>query len=94
MLLVTADLTSNDELIARDLGRADRKQIPVNLIYPPNYPEQPAILLEELITPNDALQALERMVAASNTQLPPDKSTEENGENGSNLTSVGLIEKK
>ena len=94
VLMVVADLTSNDELIARDLGRADRSQIPVNLIYPPNYPEQPAILLEELITPDDALHALERMVVASNMQLPPDKSTEENGKGGSNLTSVKLHERK
>ena len=92
VLMVAADLTSNDESIARDLGRADRSQIPVNLIYPADYPQQPAILLEELISPQDALQALERMVAASKKSLPPDKSTEEKGKSGGRLTSVGLIE--
>lgn len=56
--LVVADLTRNDKRIARDLGRADRSQIPVNLVYPTD-PDAPAILLEELITPDDALKALD-----------------------------------
>ena len=59
--LVVVDDTLREERIARDLKRADRRILPVNLIYPPNYPEEPAILLEELISPGDALKALARM---------------------------------
>ncbi|MEM7785442.1 MAG: hypothetical protein AAF939_12570 [Planctomycetota bacterium] len=55
------DNTLREERVARDLQRADRSLIPVNLIYPPNYPEEPAILLEELISANDALKVLDRM---------------------------------
>ena len=58
---VVVDDTSREERIATDLKRVDRAQLPVNLIYPPNYPEEPAILLEEIIGPSDALTALERM---------------------------------
>ncbi len=59
--LIVVDDTSREERIARDLKRVNRSNIPVNLIYPPNYPEEPAILLEELISPDDALVALARM---------------------------------
>ena len=59
--MVVVDNTKVEERIAEDLDRAGRKIIPVNLIYPPNYPEEPAILLEELISPDDALLALGRM---------------------------------
>jgi thiol:disulfide interchange protein len=59
--LVVVDDTLREERIARDLKRADRSILPVNLIYPPNYPEEPAILLEELISPDDALKVLARM---------------------------------
>ena len=61
MELVVVDDTLREERIARDLKRADRSIIPVNLIYPPNYPEEPAILLEALISPGDALKVLARM---------------------------------
>jgi hypothetical protein len=59
--LVVIDDTLREERIARDLSRADRSIIPVNLIYPPNYPEEPCILLEGLISPSDALKVLARM---------------------------------
>ena len=59
--MVVVDNTKVEERIAEDLDRAGRKIIPVNLIYPPNYPEEPAILLEELISPDDALLALDWM---------------------------------
>ena len=59
--MVVVDNTFNEERIARDLDRAGRNVIPVNLIYPPNYPEEPAVLLDELISPDDALKALARM---------------------------------
>ena len=59
--MIVVDDTLREERIARDLIRADRSLIPVNLIYPPNYPEEPAILLEALISPADALKVLARM---------------------------------
>ena len=59
--LVVIDDTLREERIARDLSRADRNIIPVNLVYPPNYPEEPCILLEGLIGPSDALKVLARM---------------------------------
>jgi hypothetical protein len=58
---VVVDDTLREERIARDLSRADRSNIPVNIIYPPNYPSEPAILLDGLIGPSQALQVLERM---------------------------------
>lgn len=58
VVLIAADLSKNDEQIAKDLGRTDRTQIPVNLIYPAD-PKEPAILLEEIISPADALKALD-----------------------------------
>ncbi len=68
--LVVVDDTLREERIARDLSRADRNLIPVNLIYPPNYPEEPAILLEAIISPGDALRVLERMEAIQNSLTP------------------------
>ncbi len=59
--LVVVDDTLREERIATDLKRADRSILPVNLIYPPNYPEEPAILLEALISPAQALEVLARM---------------------------------
>jgi thiol:disulfide interchange protein len=59
--LVVVDDTLREERIAKDLKRVNRSNIPVNLIYPPNYPDEPAILLEELITPEQVLTALNRM---------------------------------
>ena len=69
--MVVVDDTLREERIARDLARADRKLIPVNLIYPPNYPEEPAILLEELFGPNEALKVLERMEKIQNMMTTP-----------------------
>ena len=64
--LIVVDDTLQEPRIARDLKRADRNIIPVNLIYPPNYPEEPAILLEELIGPNDVMKVLARMEEIQN----------------------------
>ena len=58
---VVVDNTLKEERINKDVARTDRAQIPINLIYPPNYPEEPAILLDELITPAQMLKALQRM---------------------------------
>ncbi len=65
--LVKVDDTLREPRIATDLKRVDRSIIPVNLVYPPNYPEEPAILLEELISPSDALDVLARMEEIQNT---------------------------
>ena len=65
--LIVVDDTLREERIATDLKRADRTVIPVNLIYPPNYPEEPAILLESLFSPEDAL--IGRHKATSETTL-------------------------
>lgn len=65
--LVVADMTKTPPEISKDLARADRRVIPVNLIYPVNYPKEPAILLEELISPADAIEALNR--AAKSGQM-------------------------
>ena len=59
--LVKVDMTGNEQVLVKDLARAERKNIPVNLVYPADYPRRPAILLEELISPADALQALDRI---------------------------------
>jgi len=59
--LVVVDDTLREERIATDLSRADRSIIPVNLIYPPNYPQEPAILLEGFVGPANALKVLARM---------------------------------
>jgi hypothetical protein len=64
--LVVVDDTLREERIATDLLRVDRSIIPVNLIYPPNYPQEPAILLEGFIGPNDALEVLARMELIQN----------------------------
>ena len=80
--MVVADITDNSseqsETIKQDLSRAGgRVSIPVNLIYPADYPNSPAILLEELISPSDALAALKRMentTSGSVAQVPTNSS--------------------
>jgi len=59
--LVKVDMTGNEQIYKTDLARAERNNIPVNLIYPADYPNRPAILLEELFGPTEAMQALERI---------------------------------
>ena len=61
MALVKVDMTGNEQIYTTDLARADRRNIPVNLIYPADYPNRPAIMLEEIISPTQALEALERI---------------------------------
>ncbi|MGB7345628.1 MAG: hypothetical protein WBD20_15545 [Pirellulaceae bacterium] len=67
--MIVVDDTLREERIATDLLRADRSLIPVNLVYPPNYPEEPAILLEAIISPSDALKVLERMEKIQNDSM-------------------------
>lgn len=57
---ITDDTTESTQTIKADLARANRSIIPVNLVYPAD-PDEPAIILEELVTPEDALQALDRV---------------------------------
>jgi len=60
---VVVDMTARDQEMVADLARADRKIIPVNIVYPSNYsPEKggvPAILLEGILTPQNALDTLD-----------------------------------
>ncbi len=75
MQFVVVDNTMKDERISKDLERADQKAIPVNIIYPPSYPAEPAVLLNELISPADALKVLARMEKIQNS-LPQNKPKE------------------
>ena len=65
--LVKVDMTNNEEIYATDLARADRRNIPVNLLYPADYPDRPAIMLEEIISPAQALEALDRIAPKSSS---------------------------
>jgi hypothetical protein len=58
-------MTGKEEVYNNDLARADRSSIPVNLVYPADYPARPAILLEELISPAQALEALAKIAPTS-----------------------------
>ena len=58
VLVVTADNTDGDAIIKRDMGRADRKSLPTNLIYPAD-PSRPAIMLPEYLTPDIVIKAIE-----------------------------------
>lgn len=62
--LVKVDMTGKEAVYNNDLARADRSSIPVNLVYPADYPNRPAILLEELISPSQALEALAKIAPA------------------------------
>lgn len=56
---MTDDTLERTQEIKRDLARADRSVIPVNLIYPAD-PSEPAIMLEGTIGPKEALEAIRR----------------------------------
>ena len=68
--LVRVDFTSLSDEIGKDLSRSDRKNLPVNLVYPPNYPASPAIMMNELVTPDDAIFAMNYL--AENMEQPAD----------------------
>ena len=80
VVLVAADMTDMDEAeaVVEDLARADRVTISTYLVYPADYPEKPAILLEELISPTDVLTALDR--------IAPDEETDTTSQAKSNST--------
>ena len=73
VVLVAADMTVTEgaEAVKADLARADRVTISTYLVYPANYPESPAILLEELISPDDVLVALDRIRKQKTTFAVP-----------------------
>lgn len=64
VLLVKADKTVKQEEINADLARFGRNSIPTNIIGPSD-PDVPPIILPEYLTPDIALEALEKAVAAS-----------------------------
>ncbi len=58
--LIKVDMTAGDEATSQDLYRiGGRKSIPVNLVYPLDS-SKPAILMEGLISPANALEALKK----------------------------------
>jgi len=56
---VKVDMTVTSAQLNKDRDRSGRSGLPVNVIYPADYPNSPAILLEEAIYVDDALKALE-----------------------------------
>ena len=71
--LVQVDYTdTSDKVITREIARTERSNLPVNLIYPPNYPEEPAIMLNELVTPADVNLVLDRMEKIIKQMPSPD----------------------
>lgn len=59
--LVKVDMTSNAPVYKNELIRTEMKNLPVNLIYPADYPNRPAIMLPEFVSPAVVLEALERI---------------------------------
>ncbi|NNE92021.1 MAG: hypothetical protein HKN23_10275 [Verrucomicrobiales bacterium] len=58
VVLIQADNTARKPEIDTDIRRFDRVQLPVNIVVPSD-PDQPLILMPELISPEDAIRALE-----------------------------------
>lgn len=53
-------MTKENQVYLAELNRTDSKNIPVNLIYPADYPNSPAIMLPEVLSPTLVLKVLER----------------------------------
>ena len=62
------DMTDDKQLYYDDLARSEMHGIPLNLIYPADYPNSPAIMLPELISPAVALEALNRIAPKTEQQ--------------------------
>ena len=60
---VKVDFTSQQQDSWKELARTGSRNIPVDLIYPPNYPAEPAIKLEPMLSPKDVHRVLDRMEA-------------------------------
>ena len=58
---VKVDYTARKDRERLELERADASAIPVNMIYPPNYPTEPAIKLSSWVTPAELNRVLDRM---------------------------------
>ena len=63
--MVKVDMTSNAAVYKKELIRTEMRSLPVNLIYPADYPNSPAIMLPEFLSPSVALEALERIAPES-----------------------------
>lgn len=59
VVVVKADNTDGGEEIKNDYGRANRKSLPVNLIYPSDI-SKPAIMMPEILTKKAVIEALRR----------------------------------
>ena len=64
--LIVCDDTKREPRHAADIKRCDRSLLPVNLIYPHNYPAEPAVLIDAAFSPGDALKILGRMEKIQN----------------------------
>ena len=58
MELIQADNTAHRADIELDINRFDRSNLPVNILIPAD-PDQPLIMMPEVISPADALKALD-----------------------------------
>ncbi len=63
-----------------ELNRSGMKNLPVNLLYPADYPDSPAIMLPEIISPEIALEALSRVAPKEPEKKKGDGPTETAGE--------------
>ena len=61
MSFVAVDFSKKEDYKWKELKRTDSSMIPVNFIYPPNYPEEPAIKLEAVVSPAAVNKVLDRM---------------------------------
>lgn len=58
---VKVDFTNREDEKWRELERTESDNLPTNLIYPPNYPVEPAIKLDSLFGPAEVNKVLDRM---------------------------------
>ena len=58
---VKVDYTANKDRERLELERTGAAALPVNLVYPPNYPTEPAIKLSPLYSPAELNRVLDRM---------------------------------
>lgn len=64
VVLIKVDNTAREQRITDDLARFGRSALPTNLVYPAK-PEAPPIIMPEVISASDALEALEQAEAMS-----------------------------
>ena len=61
-------MTEDNSTYKAELARSEMNNLPVNLLYPADYPNSPAIMLPEFISPGIALEALNRIAPKSKQQ--------------------------